>query len=188
MALALVTAARRLGPYFQSRVVQVRTDQPLQMILHKTETSGRLVKWSIKLSEFNIEYHPQGAIKGQAIVDFIAEYTYDLVAKPEARGTKAEEVDREEWVMHVDGSSTSIVAGGGVILVTPKKDRLEYAIRFGFKATNNETEYELMTTRLRLAPELGAKRIKVRSDSQLVVGQVQGDYSAKDDLGLEIRS
>lgn len=66
--------------------------------------------------------------------------------------------------MHVDGSSTSIAAGG-VILITPKKTKLEYAIRFGFKATNNDVEYESMITGLCLARELGVKKMKVRSDS-----------------------
>lgn len=67
--------------------------------------------------------------------------------------------------MHVDGSSTSIATGGGVILITPEKAKLEYAIRFGFKATNNEAEYKSMITGLRLAPELRVKKIRVKSDS-----------------------
>lgn len=83
--------------------------------------------------------------------------------------------------MHVDRSSTNVVAGGGVILITPEKAKLKYAIKFGFKATNNETEYESMITGLRLARKLGAKEVKVKSYSQLVVGQVQGNYGAKDD-------
>lgn len=53
-------------------------DQPLRVILHKPETFRRLVKWSAELSEFNIEYHPWGAIKGQAIANFIIEYTHAL--------------------------------------------------------------------------------------------------------------
>lgn len=83
--------------------------------------------------------------------------------------------------MHVDGSSPNIATGGGVVLITPEKAKLEYAIRFGFKATNNEAKYESMITGLCLACKLRAKKIKVRSDSQLVVGQVQGEYVAKDD-------
>lgn len=173
MALALVVTARRLRPYFQAHAIQVLTDQPLWVILHKPETLGRLVKWSIKLSKFNIEYHPQEVIKGQAIANFIAKYTYDPVAEPpEVRDIHTEEVDQEEWVVNVDGFSTSIAAGGGVVLITPEKDRLEYAIKFRFKATNNKAEYESMITRLHLARELGAKKIKVMSHSSLVVGQV----------------
>lgn len=72
--------------------------------------------------------------------------------------------------MHVDGSSTNISAGGGGVLITLDKVKLEYAIRFKFKATNNEAEYESMITGLPLTCELSAKKVKVKSDSQLVVG------------------
>lgn len=74
------------------------------------------------------------------------------------------------WVVYVDDSFTNRVIRGGVILVTLEGNELEYAIKFGFKATNNEVEYEAMLARLRLAPALGAKRVRVNNNSQLVVG------------------
>lgn len=80
----------------------------------------------------------------------------------------------------MDGSSTNSAEGGGVILITLEKSKLEYAIRFGFKATNNEIEYESMIIGLYLTHALEAKRVNVNSDSQLVVGQVQGEYRAND--------
>jgi len=63
VALALVTAARRLRPYFQSHTVIVRTDHPMQKILQKPDLAGRLSSWAIELSEFNIQYEPHGPIK-----------------------------------------------------------------------------------------------------------------------------
>ena len=57
---------------------------------------------------------------------------------------------------------------------------MEYAIRIGFKVTNNEAEYEALFAVLRVALELGAESLDTFSDSQLVVNQVQGDYLAKD--------
>lgn len=93
MALALVVIVRWLKPYFQVHAIRVLTDQPLRMILHKPETSGRLVKWSIELSKFDIENHPRGVIKGQVVVDFIAEYTYDTKTEPGTRDMQREEVD-----------------------------------------------------------------------------------------------
>ena len=47
----------------------------MKQILHKLETSRRLVKWVIELSEFDIRYKPRIAIKGQVLVDFIIEFT-----------------------------------------------------------------------------------------------------------------
>lgn len=64
MALALVITARWLRPYFQAHAIWDLTDQPLKAILHRLETSGWLVKWSIEINKFDIEYHPRGAIKG----------------------------------------------------------------------------------------------------------------------------
>ena len=57
---------------------------------------------------------------------------------------------------------------------------MEYAIHIGFKATNNEVEYEALLTRLRVATELGVDSLDAFSDSQLVINQVHGDYITKD--------
>lgn len=59
------------------------TDQPLWVILHKLKTSGRIVKWSVELRKFDIEYHPRGVIKRQAVANFNTEYTH----KPEDEAT-----------------------------------------------------------------------------------------------------
>ncbi|GFS36997.1 hypothetical protein Acr_00g0049130 [Actinidia rufa] len=67
-----------------------------------------------------------------------------------------------------------------LVLRAPSGEQMEYTIRMGFQATNNEAEYEALLAGLRLATELGAQSLEVFSDSQLVVNQVQGDYLAKD--------
>ena len=68
LILALITAARKLHPYFQAHTIEVPIEYPMKQILHKPETSGRLMKWAIELSEFNIRYKPKTAIKGQVLV------------------------------------------------------------------------------------------------------------------------
>ena len=57
---------------------------------------------------------------------------------------------------------------------------MEYAIRIGFKASNNKAQYEALLAELRFAVELGVEYLDAFSDSQLIVNQVQGDYLAKD--------
>ena len=64
LILALVTTSRKLRPYFQAHIVEVLTEYPIKQILHKPETSGRLIKWAIELSEFNIRCKPRIAVKG----------------------------------------------------------------------------------------------------------------------------
>ncbi|KAM2856592.1 hypothetical protein PS2_000929 [Malus domestica] len=57
---------------------------------------------------------------------------------------------------------------------------IEYALRFKFKASNNEAEYETLLAGLRLAKHLKVKRIDIFSDFQLVVNQVNNNFDAKD--------
>ena len=52
----------------------VITTYPLKGILQKPELSGRLTKWAVELSEYDISYQPRTAIKSQALADFIADF------------------------------------------------------------------------------------------------------------------
>ena len=81
LILTLVTTARKLRPYFQDHTIKVPTEYPIKQVLHKPETSGRLMKWAIKLSEFDIRYKPKTAIKGQVLVDFVMEFASAEPAK-----------------------------------------------------------------------------------------------------------
>ncbi|XP_020673053.1 uncharacterized protein LOC110092728 [Dendrobium catenatum] len=74
-ALALVYSARKLRPYFQTHSIGVYTNVSLKTILQKSKASGRLVKWSIELGEFDIHYLPRPDIKSQALADFVVECT-----------------------------------------------------------------------------------------------------------------
>lgn len=88
----------------------------------------------------------------------------------------------EEWILQVDGSSNVKGSGIGIYLKTPTRELIEQSFQLGFKASNNEAEYETMVARLRLAKSLGASRVKVTSDSQLVVNRVNGEYVACDTM------
>jgi len=74
---ALISAFRKLKPYFQAYQVIVLSDHPLRQILHKLEMFGCLVKWAIKLGKFGLHYRPQSVIKGQTLIDFIVEYSFE---------------------------------------------------------------------------------------------------------------
>ena len=75
LSFTLVTAARKLKPYFQAHTVIVLTDKPLRRAMSNPEAASRLALWAIELSEFDIQYRPRIAIKGQVIANFIAEFT-----------------------------------------------------------------------------------------------------------------
>nr|XP_023919078.1 uncharacterized protein LOC112030642 [Quercus suber] len=64
LAFALVTAARKLKPYFQAHTIVVLTDKPLRRAMSSPEAVRRLALWTIELSEFDIQYRPRTTIKG----------------------------------------------------------------------------------------------------------------------------
>ncbi|KAM1125389.1 hypothetical protein ACFX2B_040193 [Malus domestica] len=159
----------------------------LALILQSPDTSGRMIKWAITLGEFDISYQPKLAEKGQAVADFIADFTYpiDIVFMPKEvvslplEGHKIE-LTATAWSLYVDGSSNQQGCGAELILTTLDKVAMKYALRFKFKASNNKAEYEALLTGLRLAEHLGVKQIDIFSDSQLVVNQVTNNFDAKD--------
>ena len=51
----------------------------------------------------------------------------------------------------------------------------------GFSATNNEVEYETLMMGMVMVQKMGGNSIKVFLDSRLVVGQVKGEFEAKDE-------
>ena len=57
---------------------------------------------------------------------------------------------------------------------------IEQALRFAFKASNNQAEYEALIAGMLLAKEMGAQNLLVKSNSQLITGQVSGEFQAKD--------
>ena len=107
-------------------------------------------------------------------MDFVAEWTE--VQLPTS------DVTHEYWTMYFDGSVMAPGLGAGVVLISPDGSRLCYAIRLHFSASNNAMEYEALINGLRIAIELGATRLYVRCDSELVVDQVMKKSSCKSPL------
>lgn len=56
----------------------------------------------------------------------------------------------------------------GVLLVNPEKDEMEFAIKYLFKTSNNEAEYEALIQGIKLVERVGATRVVVYSHSQLI--------------------
>ena len=174
LILALVTAARKLRPYFQAHTIEVLTEYPMKQVLHKPETLGRLMKWAIELSEFDIRYKPKTAIKGQVLADFVMEFT---LAEP-AENTHAT-TDLPIWRLSAYGATNAQGSGAGLILTSPEGIHIEYELRFGFQASNNEAEYKAIIAGLNLTYSMEVDQLEVCSDSQLVVRQIEDTYEAK---------
>ena len=167
VALTLLLTARKLRQYFLARTVIVRTDQPIRQILGRPDVVGRLMKWSLELSEFDIHYESRKALKAHVFADFLAGMTFPT------------EDNMEEWTVFVDGSSTSKGSGVGIIIENNNSNVVEISLGLSFPITNNTAEYEAFLAGLRIAQNLGAKKVKIFTDSQLVASQVTCEFQGK---------
>ena len=160
LILVLVTVARKLRPYFQAYTIEVPTEYPIKQVLHKPETPGRLMKWALELSEFDIRYKPKTTIKGQVLADFImeftpAELTEDTRAMP----------DLPIWKLFVDRAANAQGSDVGLMLTSLEGIDIEYALRFGFQASNNKAKYEAVIAGLNFAHSMEVDQLEVCSDS-----------------------
>ncbi|XP_065615734.1 uncharacterized protein LOC136061639 [Quercus suber] len=116
----------------------------------------------------------RNAIKAEALVDFIAEFTPSYEKEDEKE-------DNKKWVIHKDGSSTLHARGIRVVLQSPEGDKLKHKVRLQYQTTNNKVECKALLKGLELAKSLEVDSILVLGDSQLVIGQVNGTCEAKED-------
>ena len=143
-------ASRKLKQYFQGHPITVVSSAPLGDIIQNREVTGRIAKWAIELGPHGLKYVPRTAVKSQALVDFINDWT-ELQA-PE------EKPDHTYWTIHFDGSRQLEGSGAGVVLTSPQGDKFCYVLRLMFPCTNNAAEYEALLHGLRMAKEMNLSR------------------------------
>ena len=85
------------------------------------------------------------------------------------------------WEVYVDGTSNQKGSGVGLVLISLEKVVIEKSLRLNFSAINNEAEYETLLVGMAMVQSMEGKSIKLFSDSRLVVGQVRGEFEAKDE-------
>ena len=90
LSLALMVTSKNLGPYFHAHLIEVLTNYLLHQVIQNPKALGRLLKWAIKLGQFDVNFHPRKVIKGQALASFMVEFTYSNVAKVNGIANSAE--------------------------------------------------------------------------------------------------
>jgi ribonuclease HI len=103
-------------------------------------------------------------------------------ASPEAAApAAAQPVSADSVILYSDGGSRGNPgpAGYGVVMTDAKGNTLGELAEFIGKATNNQAEYQGLIAGLRLARDSGASEIIFRSDSELLVRQINGRYKVK---------
>ncbi len=177
LAFAFVCSAKKLPHYFQAHTMVVLTEYPLKAVLRSADFSERISKWGAQLGAYDIKYQPRTSIKGQVLADFIAEFTPAEIG-PMTTNHVLSIHQVEGWKLYIDGASNS---GLGIVLSAPQGQMMELVIHLGFPASNNVAEYEALLHGLRSAIALQADPLHVFYDSQLIVNQISGEYTAKDE-------
>ena len=139
------------------------------------------------LSEFDILYVSQKAIKGSAIADFLTERANeeyepmsfdfpneDLMAVLQIE--KEELLEEDVWKMYFDRALNALERGIGAVLISPEGNHCPFTAKLSFDCTNNVAEYEACVLGLQIAIEKRIKSLKVYSDSALVICQLNGEW------------
>jgi ribonuclease HI len=177
IAYAVIMASRKLRHYFEAFKVRVTSDRGLGELFRNLEASVRIAKWEAELSGYHITFEPRTAIKSQVLADFIVDWT-GPITQPD---TPAEKV----WTIHCDGAWCHAGAGAAAVITSPTGVKHRYAAHLSFalesdRCTNNVAEYKAVILDLRKLRALGVTTCIIKTDSKVVVGQVEKDYAAKD--------
>lgn len=146
---------------------------PLELALriaNNKEASKQIGKWAAKLSQFDITDVPRTAIKSQALRDFMTDWI------PLAEMEKRE--DNQTWTLFTDGAWGQAGAIASVVLIAPSISKSKYEARLEFKATNNIVQYKGLILGLNKAKTSGAKTLLIKTNSQIMAGQVEKEYLA----------
>jgi len=124
------------------------------------------------LAAHTIDFVPRSAIKSQVLADFIADWT------PPAPSQK-QLVIEAIWQLECGGAYYKNGSGASAVLTAPSGTQLKYAGRLDFVGcTNNMAEYEGLHLGLRKARALGARRLSIISDSELITNHIGKTYRA----------
>jgi len=163
---------------------------PIKYIFEKPALTGRIARWQMLLSEYDIVYVTQKAIKGSALADFLAhqpveDYQPMLPDFPdEDISTLFQageyENDAKTWTLFFDGASNVMGHGIGAVFISPENQYVPVTARLCFDCTNNVAEYEACAIGIRAAIELRVKLLEVYGDSALVIHQIKGEWETRD--------
>ncbi|XP_047264709.1 uncharacterized protein LOC124896882 [Capsicum annuum] len=161
---------------------------PLQYIFQKPMSIGNLTKWQILLREFDIVYVTQKAVKGQALTDHLVENPADEEYKPlktyfpnEEVLFIGEDISKEYlgWRMFFDGPANFKGVGIGAVPVSKLGQHYPISAKLRFPCINNMAEYKASNLDLTMAADMNIQELLVIGDSDLVIHQVQGEWSVK---------
>ncbi|KAG8503668.1 hypothetical protein CXB51_001660 [Gossypium anomalum] len=191
LCCALVWTTRRLRQYMLYHTTWLISKlDPLKYMMESTALNERMARWQILLSEFDIVYVNQKAVKGSAIADFLASRALedyeplnfnfpneDLMYIAIAEGDMPED---HSWKLNFDGASNAVGNGVGAVLISPNGDHYPFTCKLDFDCTNNMAEYEACIMGIRAAIDREIKVLEMYGDSALVIYQLKGEWETRD--------
>ena len=194
---ALAWAAKRLRQYMLSHTTWLISKMdPIKYIFEKPALTGKIARWQMLLSEYDIEYHTQKAIKSSVLAEYLAhqpvedhddnedEFPDEDVMFLKSRDCK-EPLPEEgpepdsQWGLVFDGASNVYGHGVGAVIITPEGSHIPFTARICFECTNNIAEYEACIMGLEEAIDLRIKNLTVYGDSALVINQIKGEWETR---------
>ncbi|XP_058192046.1 uncharacterized protein LOC131309425 [Rhododendron vialii] len=172
LCLTLYFSVIKLRYYMLSSTVHVIAQTYIiKYILTRPILRGKQGKWLLSLIEYDLQYVPQKAVKGQALADFVANHPNMLMEKDEF---EIHMIEIKPWKLSFDGSKTDRGVGTGVVFTSPKGEFLQFSFQLYESRilTNNQAEYEALIIGLEIAKELNIRYLNVTGDSQLVIRQI----------------
>ncbi|XP_070036290.1 uncharacterized protein [Nicotiana tomentosiformis] len=151
----------------------------LKYIFQKLMPMGRLAKWQILLTEFDIVYVTRTAMKAQALADHLAENPVDDEYQPlstyfpdkEVNSVEIISEDTNAWKMFFDGAINTKGVGIGAILILPTGQHYPATTQLLFFCTNNIAEYEACIMSMNMEVDLDNKELLIMGDSDLIIRQ-----------------
>jgi len=166
---------------------------PIKYIFEKPALTGRIARWQMLLSEYDIVYRTQKAIKGSILADYLAHQPVDDYQQikfdfpdEEIMYMKMKDCDEplfgegpdpeSKWGLIFDGAVNVYGNGIGEVLLTPKGTHIPFTARLRFDCTNNIAEYEACIMGIEEAIDLRIKNIELYGDSTMVINQIKGKW------------
>jgi ribonuclease HI len=170
----VVMSTRKLQHYFEAHRVRVLMNQPLNDIFENRDSSDRIGKWVMELSEHVVDFKKRSAIKSQVFTDWTdpSSYTEGVVDTP--------------WQVLCDGAWGVSGAGAATILTSPSGVKLRCAARLQFtaetsKCSNNIAKYEVVLLGLRKLRAMGVQHCILKTDFEVIVSQIENECMARDE-------
>ena len=85
-------------------------------------------------------------------------------------------LELEPWKLYFDGSSHRDGKGVGVLIISPNRIPIKFKYKIEGLCSNNEAEYKALIVGLEILLKLGATRVEIMSDSELVIKQMTKEY------------